>query len=104
MRRPSLSTPTLPASGGYASGGGYACSSTTGNSAASGYPSGTYSAYASPHVGYGGDEVVFMMNLSSFLFYIYRDLTTGAVAEFHVNNTTSTRISVSQIGCVTATT
>ena len=32
----------------------YACGSTTENGAASGYPSGTYSAYASPHAGYGG--------------------------------------------------
>ena len=46
------STSTLPASRGYASGGGYACSSTTGNGTASGYPSGTYSAYASLHVEY----------------------------------------------------
>ena len=52
------STSALPASGGYPSGsGGYTSSSTTGSGATSGYPSGTYSAYASPHAGYGGGGV-----------------------------------------------
>ena len=41
---------------------------------------------------------------SELVFFLYRDLVTGAVEESHVNNTPIAKISVSQIGRVTATT
>ena len=50
-------------------------------------------------------ECACMSELVFIFFFLYRDLTRGAVEESHVNlNTASVKISVSQIGRVTPTT